>query len=72
MGRQVRKRDRATVALGRAKAGGQVAIDGIVELELLAIHHVGQKERREDLRQRTDFEQRVGGNGSCIARSCLP
>lgn len=68
VGCQVRKRDRTPVALRRAKSYGKVPIDGIVELEFLAMHHVGQKERSEDLGQRTDFEQRVSGNGSCIAR----
>jgi hypothetical protein len=33
--------------------------------------HVGQKERGEDLRQRTNFEQRICGNGPCIARVLL-
>ena len=45
-----------------------MAIDEIVELEFLAMHHVGQKERGEDLRHRTDFEQGVCGNGSCMAQ----
>ena len=68
MGREIGKRDRPPVALRRAKSGGQIAIDGVAELEFLAMHHIGQKERCEDLRHRTDFEQRVCGNGSRIAR----
>jgi hypothetical protein len=40
----------------------------MVELKLLAMHHIGQKKRGEDLRHGADFKQRVCSNGSCIAQ----
>ena len=64
---KIEQRDGFAAALGHRDIFGKIPGGWIVEGDLFAVHHVRQEQRREDLGDRSDFEDRISIERAWIA-----
>src|SRR6267378_5705596 len=72
MRRQVLQADLPSIALWHFHPSRQVLRDGISERDLPSLRHVCKEQRRKDLCDRTDFEDRVAVHSPVVARVDFP
>ena len=66
---QVVECDLFAIELRHPCSGRQELRNRIQQSDFFPFHHVGQQQRRKDLRDRTDFKDRVAIYRACISRS---
>ena len=64
---EIEQRDGFAAPLGHRDIVGKIFGGRIVEGDLVAVHHVRQEQRREDLGDGSDLEDRVSIDGAWIA-----
>lgn len=67
MRRQVEQRHLATIARRDGHRGTEMLRDRDLESHFVTNHHVRQRGRREDLRDGSNLEKRVGGDRRCTS-----
>src|SRR5262245_52540579 len=67
VGGEITQRDECAASLRHPDMLRKISCGRIVQSDLFALHHVRQQQRREDLRDRPDLEDRVSIDHAWIA-----